>query len=461
MGFGGKVLEIIARLNPRGVEQGTKKAEGSIKSFSSSAKSLLAGVGVTFGVAVAGRFVLESAKMAAVARDSELAFRGVAGGADEARKLLDAMRDASRGAISDLTLMRSASRAAFFGVPIERVPDLLKTARTAAIATGQEFSFMLESLVLGLGRQSPMILDNLGLTVKLGTATQRYADKIGKASGALTDQERKLALLDEIMRQNERQQRALGDAIDESTGSEKIQSLAAEWSNLRVEFGKLVDVPLATFFHGLAEAIGSIDKEKLENLLVPEADEAELSPTAAERKIGEAWAGGGFGYAYLPGYGPIGRGTLHGYQFEGARLEGMQRHRQQQIRAAEEAEEAARQAAFSAEVGGYGLGRGFRMPSPRFAGRRGLDEDFAGGASKRYAEEIERDLQRIFQDKRNEEMVAQFFARGIDWGLRDGLRGVLSFFEQELRRAVARSLAKSLAGSLSGDFNRVLSGALR
>ena len=48
---------------------------------------------------------------------------------------------------------------------------------------GQDATKSLDDLITALGRSSPMILDNLGLSVKLGEANEKYAQKLGKTAG--------------------------------------------------------------------------------------------------------------------------------------------------------------------------------------------------------------------------------------------------------------------------------------
>ena len=52
------------------------------------------------------------------------------------------------------------------GIDIQKLPDLLKFASIRAMETGQSVDYMVSSIVTGLGRKSPLILDNLGLKLK-------------------------------------------------------------------------------------------------------------------------------------------------------------------------------------------------------------------------------------------------------------------------------------------------------
>jgi hypothetical protein len=53
----------------------------------------------------------------------------------------------------------------------------------------------LDNLITGLGRHSPLILDNLGITVSATEANEKYAASIGVAAKSLTDTQKRLRLL--------------------------------------------------------------------------------------------------------------------------------------------------------------------------------------------------------------------------------------------------------------------------
>src|SRR5690606_14115048 len=75
---------------------------------------------------------------------------------------------------------------------------------------GQDATKSLDDLITALGRSSPMILDNLGLSVKVGEANEAYARALGKTADALTDAERKQAFMNAAMTAAEEKVRTLG-----------------------------------------------------------------------------------------------------------------------------------------------------------------------------------------------------------------------------------------------------------
>lgn len=78
--------------------------------------------------------------------------------------LLNNLRTATKGTVGDIELMKAAVKAKDFRIPLEDLGKYLSFAQLKAQQTGQSLDYMVDSIVTGLGRQSPMILDNLGLS---------------------------------------------------------------------------------------------------------------------------------------------------------------------------------------------------------------------------------------------------------------------------------------------------------
>ena len=108
-------------------------------------------------------FVSESAKagmeMAAQADGVIKAFKDM-----DDPNLLDNLRKATKGTVNDVQLMTAAVQAKDFRIPLEDLGKYLQFAQLKAQQTGQSVDYMTNSIVTGLGRKSPMILDNLGIS---------------------------------------------------------------------------------------------------------------------------------------------------------------------------------------------------------------------------------------------------------------------------------------------------------
>ena len=115
----------------------------------------LAGTAFMWGIDI----LKQSKEMAASADGITRAFNGL-----DQPGLLQNLRAATKGTVSDLELMKAAVKAKDFQIPLEDLGKYLQFAQLKAQQTGESVEFLTESIVTGLGRQSVQILDNLGLS---------------------------------------------------------------------------------------------------------------------------------------------------------------------------------------------------------------------------------------------------------------------------------------------------------
>src|SRR5690606_23770571 len=103
--------------------------------------------------------------------------------------MLSASRTATKGLIRDLDLMAAANKGILLGLPVtsQSMATMAQTAVVLGKAMGQGPNKSFDDLITALGRSSPMILDNLGLSVKVGEANDKYAASLGKTAAQLTD----------------------------------------------------------------------------------------------------------------------------------------------------------------------------------------------------------------------------------------------------------------------------------
>ncbi len=203
-------------------------------------------VGAAVGLAFAGlgQFAKAEEVTPAFERLARAAGQDVAGA-------LDKLRDATRGTVSDLELMRQANRASALGAA-ESVDDFAKlaeTSRALAKVTGVDAATALERLTLGIGRQSPKILDDLGLMVKLKEAYGDYADEIEKSVSSLSGAEQRQAILNLVNKEAARVTRGL--SVDILTTRDRFAQLHATTANLLQSVGSA----LAPAFNKVADAV--------------------------------------------------------------------------------------------------------------------------------------------------------------------------------------------------------------
>lgn len=168
---------------------------------------------------------------------------------------LTELREATKGTISDLNLMKKANEAALLGgeALISDLPRLIEIARASAAATGQSFEFLFDSIVLGIGRQSKLILDNLGIIVNVEDANKKYADTLGTTAAALTDAEKKQAFMNAVMESGDRLIRNTGGGADLATDA--FDRLDAQSDNLKKTIGNKLLPIMQDLAGSLADAV--------------------------------------------------------------------------------------------------------------------------------------------------------------------------------------------------------------
>ena len=222
-------------------------------------ESMKAIAGAT-GLVVAGLAAVAVATVALGRRGSEVqnienAFRSLT---TEADAMLASVRLASKGMVSDFDIMAAANKALLLGLPVtaEEMGTLTETAITLGRAMKLDTTTALNDLVTALGRSSPLILDNLGLTVKVGEANETYAKKLGKTVSQLSDAEKKTAFYEAAMTAAASKVESMGEI--QLTFADRLAQGQVMLSNWIDELGKAVNASPA-FTAGLETIIGAIE----------------------------------------------------------------------------------------------------------------------------------------------------------------------------------------------------------
>jgi hypothetical protein len=197
--------------------------------------SLASKVAGAFAIERIASFTAEIVRLAGEAEGVEAAFDRIGGQA-----VLDDLREATRGTVSDLELMKNAVQASNFQIPLEQLASLFEFARRRAKETGENVDFLVQSIVTGIGRKSPLILDNLGIS-----ATE-LKDAFG---GAALEAQSIGAVAQAVGQIAQRELQKMGE--EATTAADRQGQLTAEFKNLKVELGQEL-LPIANkFFQAL------------------------------------------------------------------------------------------------------------------------------------------------------------------------------------------------------------------
>ena len=161
--------------------------------------------------------------------------------------MLQAMRNASMWTVSDLDLMSQANKAYSLWVvsSIEDMTTLIEISRLKWQAMWRTMEEALWDIVTWLGRASPLILDNLWITIKLSEAQEKYAAQIWKTADQLTEAEKKQALVNAVVEEWKRELEEAGEVS--LTTQERFNKLQAQFENIAVAIWQQV-MPWVNYF---------------------------------------------------------------------------------------------------------------------------------------------------------------------------------------------------------------------
>ena len=260
MAQGRKNFDIIFRT------QGTAQAKTKTDQLSGSFNGLAETAKAAASAFVAYQAAAKSIEFAKTAAQTETVRRSFQNLAEEPDKMLQSMKKAAAGTISEMELMQKFNEASLLGLPLERFDEMMEIARGAAQATGQSMDFMLASITTGLGRQSKLMLDNLGILVSVEDANKKYAESLGKTVSQLTDQERKIAFVNAALDAGGANLERLGGVA--TTNAEKFDQMTAAFEDLKVKIGQeLMPIVLAGV-DGLTDFANSFDPKRLQDYAI-------------------------------------------------------------------------------------------------------------------------------------------------------------------------------------------------
>ncbi len=170
--------------NTASLKQQLDKANNNIKGFQKQVNGVgnaIKGAFAAGAIMAAGQKLIEFGKEASIlAAKAE----GIKSAFDRLNQpdLLNEMRDAVKGTVSDVDLMAAAVKANEFGIPVEKMATMMQFAAVQANKLGESTDYMVDSIVTGLARGSVQILDNLGLSAKQLNAEAKITGDVTSAA---------------------------------------------------------------------------------------------------------------------------------------------------------------------------------------------------------------------------------------------------------------------------------------
>ena len=211
----------------------------------------------------------------------ETGFNNLAKSAGFSAQAFDKFKDATDGTMGSIELMTQANNAMLLGITDseDQMAEMFDVAQRLAQGLGKDTAFGIESLVTGLGRQSKLMLDNLGIMIDVEKANADYAASLNKSASSLTDQEKKQAFVNAAMESGRRLVQQMGD--EQLTMASAIDQARSAAADAGIQMGETLSpivTSIASKFAGAATAVANYMKE----LRLATTDITEM--TSAEEK---------------------------------------------------------------------------------------------------------------------------------------------------------------------------------
>jgi len=224
---------------------------------------LFGGTAVIAGAAAIGKATWELAELGAQSLTTKGSFESLMRSVGQSTGLLDELKTAAGGTVTEMKLMQltntalAGSTGQLSTEMAGALPKLLEAGRAAALLNPSlgDAEFMFQSLITGIKRGSPMLIDNTGITLKLGEATEAYAASLGKSSEELTSQERSIAILRATLASADTLIQQAGGNLNSMTSD--IQSATVAVEELKTAFGELAAPAVAGIAGPFADVLDS------------------------------------------------------------------------------------------------------------------------------------------------------------------------------------------------------------
>lgn len=232
--------EIQVRLNANiaGLTTALNKASRDLNKFNTDINKIAGAIGVGFGTQQIVEFTKEILQLSGKAEGVALAFNKL----PNSIGLINDLRIATRGTISDFELMQRTVQAFNLGIGLKEFPKLLEFATVRAQQTGEEIDYIIQSLVEGIGRKSVLKLDNLGISA------ERLRNKLGGVSMEAATIAQVTFAFGQIA---EEELSKMGQLAD--TTATKISNLNSAWTSFKIQLGTAAGTALSPLIDGTAE----------------------------------------------------------------------------------------------------------------------------------------------------------------------------------------------------------------
>ena len=251
-------IEFQAKI--KDLEKKLKRGEKSLGGLKASA--LAAGA----ALATMGAFAMKSVKAFAQFEGVNEGFKNLSKNAGFSSQALGKLKRATDNTVDSISLMKQANSALLLGIVEneDELAGLMDTAQRLGRALGLDTAQAVESLTTGMGRQSKLMLDNLGIMIDTQGAYEKFAEAQGTTVSLLTDEQKKRAFNIETMRQAKEMVEALGE--EQLSANDSLNQISNAFTQISITIGQ----QFAPALNGIARLMTSMVQTDLSDELLQE-----------------------------------------------------------------------------------------------------------------------------------------------------------------------------------------------
>ena len=248
-----------AKTTDRNMKGASQQSANATKNFSKMAQGMTGTLVPAYATLAANVFAitaafnfLKSAGDLKALQEGQVAYAAGTGIAIKA--LTDDIIKATNAQISFQDASQAAAIGLAAGLSQTQLKELGTAAKDVSLVLGRDVTDSFNRLIRGVTKAEPELLDELGIILRLDTATQNYATALGKNAKELTQFERSQAIANEVLTQTQEKYSSMLTSQEE---------LANSFSKLGKSFENEFLKPLKT---GIADVLTPLVEFLSENL---------------------------------------------------------------------------------------------------------------------------------------------------------------------------------------------------
>lgn len=165
--------------------------------------------------------------------------------------IIQKVKAASKDTVSEMDIISSANKAMMLGLgaDADQLATLMEIAAFRGRAMGVSTTQAFDDIVRGIGRASPMILDNLGIVISAKETYDNYAEQLGKSSNELTKAEKTQALLNSVLESGNKLLDEAGGLVEDNASQyEKLNARVEDYTNsVKMQFNEAITPSIEAF----------------------------------------------------------------------------------------------------------------------------------------------------------------------------------------------------------------------